>query len=156
MKLPNPKDEHEERAIANIERTGLHILNVFGEGDFPGFSYSVGLTYSYKQPEILIYGLHRETSTDILNHVASLMKEGASFRNGDLSLDVLDGFECKFKNVHKTHYPEHVGWATWLNDYSTDFEVLQLIWPNKEGLYPDSKDASDSFKQAQPILTEAL
>ena len=156
MQLPTPKEEHEERAIANIKRTGLHILNVFAEGNAPEFSYSVGLTYSYGQPEILIYGLAREAATDILNHVASLMEGGEKFKDNDVSLDILDGFECKFKKVHGSLYQDHLGWAIWLNNYSNDFEVLQLIWPDKEGNYPDSENSKDSFKQAQPILTKII
>ena len=155
MKLPIPKDEHEERAISNIERTGLHILNVFSDDETSEFSYSVGLTYSYGQPEVLIYGLNRDVATDILNQVASLMETGTKFRDKDISLDVLDGFECKFMKVHKSHYRNHVGWTIWLNDYSNDFELLQLVWPDKAGSFPDSNDASDDFKAAQPLLNEA-
>ena len=71
QKLPTPEDKHEEKAIADIEKHGVHVLNVFDpDGNDPKFNYSVGLWHSYEHPEILIFGLDAEISTQLINDIA--------------------------------------------------------------------------------------
>ena len=59
-----------------------------------------------------------------------------------------------FVKVEKKHYKELLGWGLWLHD-GDDFEVLQMIWPTTDGLWPWDDDKSDFYIWAQPILNES-
>ncbi len=152
MLLPKPTDKYEEKAISDIQEHGLHIMHVFDpDGERPDFTYSIGMKYSYGHAEVIIYGLPNEVTKSIINSVADSVKSGATFKDGDVSAEFLEGFDCCFKSVLKEHYKDHFGWNLWLNNGS-DFEVLQLVWPNKSGNYPWSDNVTHEFCNAQPLL----
>ena len=151
--LPKPTDKYEEKAIADIEKHGVHILNVFDpDGKNPKFNYSVGFWHSFQHPEILIYGLDGDVSTRIINGIADKCRNGDAFPSqGTVSSDYIQGFDVCFVDVPKTEYKEHFGWARWL--YSGDsFPVLQLIYPDKNDNWPWNENVHDDFKWFQPVL----
>ncbi|MCG8693752.1 MAG: DUF4262 domain-containing protein [Minwuiales bacterium] len=150
--LPSPRDQHEEKAIEDIKRYGLHIINVLEENEMPNFSYSVGLWHTYQHPEVLIFGLKRELSMWILNEIGRRIKEEKEdFAAGQYYEGFLEGFECTFVEVPKDKYHDHVGWDLWLYGGS-DFHLMQFVWPTTEGHFPWDKEASDWFRGWQPVL----
>ena len=151
--LPTPEDESETKAIADIHQHGVHILNVFDpEGRDPKFNYSVGLWHSYKHPEILLYGLDADISTQLINDIAAKCRNGDPLpTHGVVSPEYVQSFDVQFVEVPKSEYKEHFGWARWLYQ-GDEFPVLQMVFPDKNGNWPWSDDASDAFKWFQPVL----
>lgn len=150
--LPTPRDDHERKALADIEAHGLHIINVLPEDGLPNFTYSVGFWRSHQHPEIIIVGLKAELAQWILNEIGRRIREDAeAFEPMARYEGFLEGFEVQFIDVAKKHYSEHVGWAIWLND-GTDFSLLQCVWPSTDGDFPWDEGASDTFREWQPVL----
>ena len=154
--LPTPGDEYEEKAIADIQNHGVHVLNVFDpEGREPKFNYSVGLWHSYAHPEILIFGLDADTSTQLLNDIAEKCRNNdPAAENGMISSEYVRNFDVQFIDVPKAHYKDHFGWARWLYQ-GNDFPVLQMVFPDKHGNWPWTDEASNDFKWFQPVLGAA-
>ncbi len=53
--------------------------------------------------------------------------------------------------VNKVFYEEYLGVCLWLYK-SSEFEVLQILYPDKQGVWPWSDDASLEFRAWQPFL----
>ena len=146
-------DEQEQRALANIEEFGCHVLNVMeGEGQ-PNFSYSIGIEKKQSKPDLIIVGLKSELAHSMINNYKDRLLEGEIFEPGNYYSDFLEGFDVCFIEVEKSHYGEYFGWGLWLNK-SHDFNMLQLIWPTTDGVWPWNEDKSDFYIWAQPILNK--
>lgn len=144
-------DKGEEKALNDIEEYGCHILHVFEEGEYPRFTYSIGIEKNTGQPELVVTGLKRELAHWIINEYNNRVKAGEVFEQNKYYQDFLEGFEVTFKEVEKKHYPEYFGWGNWL--YKGDnFQVLQLIYPDKSGVWPWDVDASEDFAWFIPRL----
>ena len=150
--LPVPSDKFEEKTIADIEKFGLQVMNVLEEDGQPNFTYSVGLWHSYRHPEVIIFGLKKNISHWMLNEIGRRIKqESEEFVVGQYYDGLLEGFECTFLEVPKAHFEEHVGWNIWLNN-GIDFSLIQCAWPSTKGMFPWEDDATDCFRNWQPIL----
>lgn len=144
-------DQHEEKALKDIEDYGCHILHVMQEDDYPAFTYSIGIERSSGQPEIIITGLKQEIAHWIANEYNNRVKAGEAFKPDQYYSDFLEGFEVTFKEVEKKHYSEYFGWGNWLYN-GNDFKVLQLIYPNTSGVWPWDSEAPEEFKWFLPRL----
>jgi hypothetical protein len=60
----------------------------------------------------------------------------------------------QFEKVAPVHFEEYLGWDRWLYG-GDDFEVIQLIYPTTDGIWPWEPSASDWFRQRQPILSDS-
>jgi hypothetical protein len=137
-------DDNEKRALQDIEEYGCHILHVLEEGEYPRFSYSIGIQKSTGQPEIIVTGLKREFAHTLINNYNNRVKSGEVFEINSCYSGFLGNCDVTFKLVDKKHYPEYFGWAKWL--YKEDnFNVLQLIYPSTSGVWPWDKNAPDDY-----------
>jgi hypothetical protein len=152
--MPTPRDQHEQKAVDDVQRYGLHIVHVLAEGDLPPFAYTVGLYRTFGHPEILIYGLPKDGAHRLLNHLADNLRAGKRYTVGETSDDLLDGYVCTFRLVPPAHYREHLGWASWFNE-SPEFPTFQLVYPDREGRWPWQDGVSEGFRRNQPVLADA-
>ncbi|MCU7806895.1 MAG: DUF4262 domain-containing protein [Candidatus Thiodiazotropha sp. (ex Semelilucina semeliformis)] len=148
-------DEHEQKAVDNIEEYGCHVMHIFAEDNLPRFTYSVGIYGKTKQPELIVMGLKREVAHTLVNDYSSFVKEGRVFNPGEYYSDFLDGYDVTFIEVAKEHYEEYFGWDIWYYK-GKSFPVLQLVFPDKSGVWPWEERASEDFKWYQPLLNQCL
>ncbi|WP_045826881.1 DUF4262 domain-containing protein [Teredinibacter turnerae] len=120
----------------NIQKHGWQCQHVFdADGEKEEFSYSIGFEESFDHPEIMIFGLKRETMHSILSNIASDLKEGRKFKEGVRTIDVLSGeFEVIFKSVNEEFLPEYAGIAT--RFYNKPFRMMVMFWPDKYNVLP--------------------
>ena len=152
--MPKARDEHEQKVLDDVQRYGLHIVNVLDEGDIPGFAYTVGLHHTFRHPEILVYGLPQKSAHGILNDLADNLRAGKRYVAGGTYDDLVEGYSCTFRVVPAVHYPEHLGWAFWFNE-TIDFPTLQLVYPDKEGRWPWQEGVSEGFRRRQIVLADS-
>jgi hypothetical protein len=67
----------------------------------------------------------------------------------------LEGFKVQFEAVASERFDEYFGWNKWLYR-GKNFEVLQIIYPTTDGVWPWEPAASEWFRQRQPILSDQL
>ena len=154
VSLSRAEDEPERKALEDIRTYGMHWLDVFdGEHADRGFCYSVGLWHTHNHPEVIIFGLKSELCGRVLNGINRDIREGGSFQAGLSSLDCLAGFRCYFEAFPKEQYRAHLGWARWFYR-GDDFPAVQMLWPTTSGIYPWDTQASEEFKNMQPIFSK--
>jgi hypothetical protein len=154
--MPTLSDDPKERAaedkcLADIAEHGLHVLRVFGDDEWPGFVYSVGLYHNFQIPEIIIVGLKPDLSHVLLNEIAKRARQGERFQLGDTIHGLLDDFSLMLRPVRDELIEPHFGWDLW---YYKDqvFPTAQLVWPTTSGIWPWDPRASEEFRARQPVL----
>jgi hypothetical protein len=105
----------------------------------------------HKKPEIIIIGQTQELHQTLLNNMAYDYQDGKIFKNGELTSDILDEYDCMMLDVDQIYYEEYVGIAL---DYykGENFPVMQIIWPTSSKLFPYEEGAPGDFKKWQPVL----
>lgn len=144
-------DEYEQKALDDIENHGCHILHVIEEGDYPRFTYSIGIEKTTKKPDLIITGLKREIAHWMINEYRKRITEGEVFKPMEFYKGFLEGFDITFVHVDKKHYEEYLGWGLWYNN-GNNFNMLQLVFPSTSGTWPWNENASEEFTSLQPLL----
>lgn len=126
-----------------VERTGWAVQAVSGSGGRASFAYTVGLT-AQGLPELLVTGLRAELAAQLLNGVASYVREQT----------VLPGetMECgpHFGEFVRVDAPaEHLLGAVEL--YGPDVRALQLVWVDDRGRWPWER-GHRAGRGGQPVL----
>ena len=141
----------DQKLFDDIEEFGWHCLHVLEEEGLPAFSFTIGLFASYGYPELLIYGLPRKTAHGILTIAAKAAKDGHPIAAGEPTDALLNGYSCLLVPIAQEHYREHLGTAIWYYEHKL-FPAMQVVWPNKDALFPWHEAASSSFRSAQPYI----
>jgi hypothetical protein len=151
--LPAAEDSRDEKLLADIDEYGLHILGIMSEEDEPEYAFSVGLYYSYSHPEIVIMGLNSNTAKCIINDIAELIENGATFEICSLYDEIVKGYPVAFIEVNISNYREYLGYANWFySSLPSPYPALQMVWPDKEGKFPWQDGYDEHFRSLQPLL----
>jgi hypothetical protein len=145
-------DKGDEKALADIERYGCHVIHVAGDDDLPPFSYSVGIQKSTGKPEVVAIGLKQPLAHFVVNAYNDRARNGEAFMPGRPYSEFVEGFDVLVEKVDHAFYAEYFGWNLWLYA-GPNFEVLQLVYPTTDGIWPWQACASEWFRNWQPILS---
>ena len=138
----------------HIERFGCSVNHILAEGELPPFSFSVGIEATSSAPEVVVVGLKKDLAHFIVNEYNRRVRAGESFVPGQRYKGFLEGFEVAAEAVDRAHYKEYFGYN--LRYYCGDnFRVLQLVYPNRSGVWPWQVEADSWFKAWQPLLTSS-
>jgi Domain of unknown function (DUF4262) len=147
---PRPEQEADEILIRNVREHGCHILGV---DDRPPFTFSIGLALNYGQPEIIIVGIASNQAAQMINIVRDEAAKGKIYADGEVSSDILVNGNVCFVEVPLRRYDEYLGTAIWFYRKSPrPFPCLQMVWPDRAGLFPWDAECNPAFKRDQPIL----
>jgi len=120
----------------NIQKYGWQFQYVFdADGEKEGFSYSIGFEESFSHPEVMIFGLERETMHAILSDIATDIKNGRVFSENIKTKDVLSrDYEVEFRTIKEVYLPEYAGLA--MRFYQKPFRMMVMFWPDKANVLP--------------------
>ncbi|PCI35083.1 MAG: hypothetical protein COB60_04225 [Flavobacteriaceae bacterium] len=138
--------------LKDIEEHKVHIVFIESDGYNPGFGYSIGLVKEFNHPELIIIGLNPESTGAIINNAKDEIEKGTKFIEGINYPGFLVELPVQFLEVKKEHYPDYLGYAGWYNDNSIDFPSLQIVWTDREGIFPWESEFNENFKFKQPLL----
>jgi len=144
-------DKAEQKIVDDVKRYGVHIMQVFGDEEFPEFSYTIGLYESYKHPEVIIIGLKNDLSKVLLNNVNYDIKNGKEYLPGQFYNGVLDDFPCYFGTASPTNQDFPTGFANWYYK-DKDFPLLQCVCPTVKGKFPWDEDFPEDARFYFPLL----
>jgi len=152
MREPDPNlTENEARVLADIGEYGVHIVHVLEGDQGHGFSYTVGLTCSFEHPEVIVFGLPEQIAHELLNAIADNASNGAQYVAGATADDLLHGYPVRMLGVAADDHGDYLGLAQWAYE-GAEFEVVQLVYPDKQGRWPWDDSASKGFQDAQPVV----
>jgi hypothetical protein len=145
----------EQKALADIEQYGCHVLHVVAENDLPPFSYSVGIQRSSGAPEVIVIGLKQPLSHFIVNEYNRRVRAGERFMAGQRVSGFIEGFDCEFRAVHASRHGDYMGWDMWLYG-GGPFDALQLVYPTTSGVWPWDPEPDQWLQAWQPLLEQPV
>lgn len=143
--------EAEQQVISDVEKYGFHVAIIPSDGYSPTFAYTIGLFKSYGYPELICFGLSQDLMHSMFWTAKELFDKQPS---PDLTIgyaDFIGDFDVRFLLVDKTRYTDYFGYGHWFYQ-GWDFPVLQIVWPNKQAIFPWDKDFNPDWKFKQPLL----
>jgi hypothetical protein len=150
-------DDVNARNLEAIDRDGWAVVMVAPRADesFAAFAYTIGLS-ERADSELILVGLDPFVAAGILNSIAENAASGGSLRPGPLP-DVLEGdYVVDLRLMDPSRYEEYLGRLLWFHDNfgREPLRVLQFVWPDKRGRYPDEYEvtADDRRPELQPLL----
>ncbi|HEX8480318.1 MAG TPA: DUF4262 domain-containing protein [Allosphingosinicella sp.] len=150
---PDRLDPDEHDFVAVIREHGWFATHVREEEDLAAFSYTTGFWLEFRLPEIVLFGLTRATRHDILWDVFRDLQGGIRWPEAERVSGVVGNADVAFFPVAARHYPEHLGWCRWFYG-GDDFPCLQLVWPDRVGLFPWESGFDPALLEFQPDLSE--
>jgi hypothetical protein len=140
----------EDTVAHHIADFGWAVTMVPEDDEGPGFAYTTGLTEKFGHPELLIQGLQLEVMHGVLNLAGERVRDGVRFLAGQHAEDLLDGFACGLRTVDVNKHREYLGVA--VGRYGLGkFDVLQILWPDKENHLPTDDACAAAVRRAQEL-----
>jgi hypothetical protein len=145
-----------EAVSRDIADRGYHVIFVGAGDDDPSFAYSVGVSKSWKHPE-LVAGLNLDDSEVILTSLADAIRQGQQFAHGDIDRSQFN-LPLAFVEI-----PIDVDESELLSDRFAvahalygDLEqaALQVVTPDDEGRFPWDAARDQKVVSRQPLLGE--
>ncbi|WP_394175917.1 DUF4262 domain-containing protein [Thalassotalea litorea] len=131
------KNNKQHKKISkNIEEHGWQFQFVFDEnGEKVDFAYTIGFEETFAHPEIMIFGLKKETMHTILADIAYELKSGKVFTPNNRIPDVISGgLDVMFKPLKNECIADFAGIAS--QYYDKPFRVLVMLWPDRNNILP--------------------
>ncbi len=145
----------EERVfIAKIREHGWFNTAVLGDNEGPNFSYSSGFWVNTNRPEIIMFGMKREIMHDVFWDMFRDAEAGKSLPEGRRTDRIFANLPAYAFPVAKRYYREYLGWNRWFYA-GDDFPCLQIVWPDRAGIFPWENSFDPVFSADQPDLTES-
>ena len=144
--------EIKARILEDVEKFGCHLALLEANDYLTGYAYTIGLFKTFGHPEIICFGLHPDVLAPVLNQACDLVRQGETITPGILYDGFLEGYPIQFIEVDKSFYPNYVGYGCWYYDYRVDFPLLQLVWPDKQHIFPWDSNFNPNWKFKQPLL----
>lgn len=146
----------------DIDRVGWSVIGVSAKDKndpIPQFAYTVGLWQTYKHPEVIILGLPISVAQVLLNDIGGIVKVGKTInRYPALHYDLVQNYPVAFftvdKDLDNEVYSDFFGLG--MRFYGDRTPVLQMIYPDKSGLFPWHDRCSQSIINAQPALSQLM
>jgi hypothetical protein len=156
QELPDFHLPHAEKIEWMIETHGFALEAVAARPDtdppVPGYTYTVGFPAAVDFPEVALFGLTPSAARGLLDLVADLRRAGTDVPVGVPLVGLLDGEQrCMFLPV------DLAVWGEWFSTAiawhrSASFEVVQMLWPDRNGFLPYEAGFDQRLRFAQPVL----
>nr|WP_321359213.1 DUF4262 domain-containing protein [uncultured Hyphomonas sp.] len=150
---PNTLDEHERSFVELLKKHGWFRTSVLEDEEGPGFSYTTGFWISTGRPELVMFGMMVETVHEVFWSLFRDAQSGLNLAVGKRTDAVFANLPAYAFLIAKQHYPQFLGWNRWFY-LGDDVPCLQIVWPDREGVFPWEPGFSDEFRDKQVDLTE--
>jgi hypothetical protein len=146
---------NEQKVIDDIGKHGWHGVVIEPDEAGSGFEYSIGFMSQLHHPEVIIFGLPKKVSHDILWVLYHEIRKDRSFSMAGIYEDILEQTICEFRPVDVRQHATYLGYAMWHCRYcgkAGRLEAMQCFWPDKSGRFPWDSMVDELVADAQPRL----
>jgi hypothetical protein len=155
--FPDRSMAEREKVAWMVEENGWALVPVAPRYDtvppVPGYSYTVGLTSSFGFPEVVVFGLTPVAARGIVDDVVGIVRtDSASVPVGEVFTGLYDN-DLRSALVPLAAdevsgiFPAADAWHG-----NTPYDVVQLVWPDRNGWLPWESGFDQSLRAAQPLL----
>lgn len=158
----DPEDDGDRKMFRDILEFGCEVIGIEPTEHSPDYSFSVGLYLNFLYPEILIMGVSAQSSCRAINSLCEEASSGLKVEAGDVRTDLFEvPRPVRFVPVPQEFYFEYLGYAVWfyrsllfrVEPVATHkFPVLQAVWPDDCGYYPDDPRCDANVRKAQTLV----
>lgn len=145
----------EQKIVSDVEEYGFHVAQIPGDGYSPSFAYTIGLYKTYGYPELICFGLNPGLLHSVLWAGKKLLGKQPRPDQSAGYPDFIGDFDVRLLTVDKAWYQYYFGYGIWFNQ-SDDFPVIQIVWPDKQALYPWEAGFNPAWRAGQPLLDRNL
>ncbi len=154
--LPDFHIPHDEKIDWMIETHGWAMEAVAAQPDsdppIAPYIYTVGFPEAFGFPEVVVFGLQNVAARGLFDLLADLLRGGTEIPIGVELTGLFDNeLRCLFAPVDLTEAaPMFTAAVSWHR--GTTFEVVQLLWPDRNGFLPTEAGFDRRMVFAQPII----
>jgi len=145
----------EKKIISDVEKYGFQVAHVESDGYSPSFSYTIGLFKTYGYPELICFGLNQDLLHSVLWSGKELLDKQSAPDQRIGYPDFIGDYDIRLLTVNKSWYRYYFGYGIWFNA-GQGFPALQIVWPDKQALYPWQDGFNSNWKAGQPLLDRNL
>jgi hypothetical protein len=154
--LPDFRIPHAEKIEWMIETKGYAIEPVVARGDtdppMPGYCYTIGLPEMLGFPDIVVFGLTPVAASGLIGMVVDLLAAGTEIPIGVEVTGLYDGgLRATFASVDvdqwRALFATGIAWRR-----GDEFDLVQLIWPDRNGFLPYEAGFDQRMVYAQPVI----
>jgi hypothetical protein len=99
-------------------------------------------------------GLPHEVAHKLLASVQDTIHQSGSIQPWS-AVEEIASFPLMAVPIHFNHYREHLGYAMWFyKSLSEPFLAIQLVWPDKAGVFPWQENYDQRYFRLQRVLCE--
>ena len=156
IELPDFKIPHAEKIEWMIETNGWALEPIAAMLDSdpptPGYAYTIGLPTTFSFPDIVIFGLAPVAAKGLIDLVIEQVTSGVEIPRDIPLVGLLDNeLRCVFSTVDlRTHAHLFTTGVKWSRGQVGD--MLQLVWPDRNGWLPYESGFDASMRLAQPTI----
>jgi Domain of unknown function (DUF4262) len=156
MELPDFHIPHAEKIEWMIETNGWALEAITPRADtdppVPAYAYTIGVPAAAGFPEVAVFGLTPAAANGLLELVVDACRGGTEIPLGVEVLGLLDNdLRCAFGRVDVATYgaffPTAIAWYR-----GEPFELVQLLYPDRNGFMPYETGYDQRMRLAQPVL----
>ncbi|MEO7398611.1 MAG: DUF4262 domain-containing protein [Ilumatobacteraceae bacterium] len=154
--LPDFRIPHAEKIEWMIESAGWALEpvqpNPATDPPLPAYAYTIGLPALTGFAEIALFGLQPVAARGLVGLVVDMLRDGTEIPRGVELVGLLDNdlralFAPIDLGIYAPFFQTAVSWYR-----GTPFEMVQLLWPDRNGFLPTEAGYARSMRLAQPVL----
>lgn len=144
-------DKVDRKVVEDISRTGWSDISVFPTQDSPGlpFNYTVGFA-EFEHPDLIMIGLNNEQAHGVLWAAFNQIKAGTRYNADEYYEEILVEFPVGFVEVLEPMNDDFPMSMT--RRLYGEVHALQLVWPDKKGMFPWHNQFDAEYRDHQPLL----
>jgi hypothetical protein len=155
--FPDRNMDHLDKLSWVIEDQGWVAVPVDArEGPPPrgAYAYTIGFTTTFGRPEVAIFGLQAVAARGLLGMIADQHAGGVELPVGAVFVGLLENdLPCALLPIdldeHGDLFPDA---AALLGRTGEPWELLQFVWPDRNGRLPWDAEYDQRLRVAQPIV----
>lgn len=156
--LPDFHIPHAEKIEWMVETHGYAVETIAPQPEVQppvgGCTYTIGFPEAFDFPDVIVFGLAPAAATGMLGLVADLLRGGTEIPVGVEVTGLFDGEQrAVFLPVNAQ---AHAGWfttaASWRRCAADQLQIVQLLWPDRNGFLPDEAGFDQRLHWAQPVI----
>lgn len=154
--LPDFHIPHADKIEWMIETSGWALEPVPANTEVapatPGYCYTIGLSALTGFAEIVIFGLTPVAASGLLRLVVDLLQGGTEIPLGVELVGLLDNeLRCCFAPIDLAERGHYFSTAhAWYR--GRPFDMVQMLWPDRNGFLPTEVGYAPNMRLAQPVL----
>ena len=135
-----------------IERNGWSSMMEYNGGVMNKTFYTIGLWHTFKHPEIVITGMQAKYCHTITHNMVHDIIEGAVVEPNTITYDIIVNidtgkpFRTAFIHTTELYKETELSFANMFY-VEREYQAVQFIWPDREGVLPVEPGYDTTLKQ---------